>query len=221
MAKAAGNTRERIILAAIELFYAQGYAATGIAEILKKARAHSGSFYFFFPAKEDLLDAVLDWYLQNLVPILIRPLYRQTDDPVERVFLLLDGYRQKILLTDFAFSCPIGRLALEIDPTRRKIHRKIAANFNGWTAAVRKCLDDAADRFPAAVDREQLAQLVLTVMEGAVMQARAHHDIHPFDSSVEQLRDYFQRLHELAALEKPSASGAKPSAGKPPKRRML
>src|ERR1700730_7140369 len=95
------NTRERIILAALELFYANGYTATGMAEILKKARANSGSFYFFFKSKEDLLDAILDWYLKNLEPMLILPLHTRTNDPIDRVFLLLDDYRQKILVTDF------------------------------------------------------------------------------------------------------------------------
>jgi TetR/AcrR family transcriptional repressor of nem operon len=93
-------------------------------------------------------------------------------------------------------------LALEIDPARKKIHQKIAANFSGWTAAVRRFLDAAADRFPPDTDRAQLAQLVLTVMEGGVMQARAHRDIRPFDSSVEQLRNYFGQLQEMATQQK-------------------
>ena len=145
MAASPRNTRERIILAAVELFYARGYAATGMAEILRKARANSGSFYFFFKSKEDLLDAVLEWNLAKLEPLLIAPLYARTSDPIERVFLLLDDYRRKLLITDFAFTCPIGRLALEIDPARRKIHQKIAANFQAWTSAVRKFLDAALE----------------------------------------------------------------------------
>jgi AcrR family transcriptional regulator len=206
MRKQTRPTRERIILAAVELFYAQGYAGTGMADILKKAKANSGSFYFFFSGKEDLLHAVLDWYLTNLDPTLIRPLYQKTGDPLERVFLLLDDYRNKVLVTDFAFTCPIGRLALEIDPSRKKVHQKIAANFNGWIAAVRKCLQDAAERFPPGVDLDQLAQFVLTVMEGGVMQARAQHDIRPFDASVEQLRKYFYSLQIL--VEHPTSKPA-------------
>jgi TetR/AcrR family transcriptional repressor of nem operon len=205
VAKNSNNTRDRLIMAAVELFYAQGYAATGMADVLKKARANSGSFYFFFKSKEELLDAVLDWYLVNLEPILIQPLYERTSDPIERIFLLLDDYRQKILITEFAFTCPIGRLALEIDPAKKHIHAKIAANFNGWTAAVRKCLDDAADRLPDSVDREQLAQLVLTVMEGGVMQSRAQHAIQPFDASVGQLRNYFRSLQEQASPPRPQS----------------
>jgi len=203
MPRGTKDTRERILLAAIELFYSRGYEATGMAQILKKARANSGSFYFFFKSKEDLLHAVLNWYLENLAPILIAPLYRQTDDPIQRVFLLLEGYRQKMLMTDFDFSCPIGRLALEIDPSKRQVHQKIAANFAGWTAAVQKCLEDAGNRLPSDMNHHDLAQMVLTVMEGGVMQSRAHHDIRPFDASVEQLRTYFHTLEQAASAKAP------------------
>ncbi|MFI5104789.1 MAG: TetR/AcrR family transcriptional regulator, partial [Terriglobales bacterium] len=99
MAAPKSTTRERIIQAAVELFYAHGYAGTGMAEILKKANANSGSFYFFFTGKEDLLMAVLDWYQQNLGPVLLAPVFKQSKDPIKRIFLLLEKYRQNVVVT--------------------------------------------------------------------------------------------------------------------------
>jgi hypothetical protein len=75
----------------------------------------------------------------------------------------------------------------------------LADNFDGWTAAVEKCLQDASDRFPKGTNLKTLSQFVLTVMEGGVMQARAHRDVAPFDASVEHLRGYFQLLAARAA----------------------
>ncbi|HWX39980.1 MAG TPA: TetR/AcrR family transcriptional regulator [Blastocatellia bacterium] len=191
-----GSTRDRLIEAAIRLFWEKGYNATGMAELLKAAHVNSGSFYHFFDSKEALLMAVLDWYKENIYPALLQPAFENTDDPIERIFALLERYRGLILQTDCAYGCPIGRLALEIGPEQRAVHQKIAENFSAWTAAVRKCLDDAADRLPPGVDRDNLATLVLSVMEGGVMQSRSHHNVEPFDQSVEQLRDYFKRLLE-------------------------
>jgi TetR/AcrR family transcriptional repressor of nem operon len=192
-------TRQRIIEAAVHLFYENGFAATGMAEILKRAKANSGSFYFFFKSKEELLLAVLAWYQEMLEPVLMHPVYQQESDPIERVFCLLRFYRNNILRTDFAFGCPLGRLALEIDPALHHVHKEIAANFTGWANAVRKCLDDAGSRLPEDVDRAKLGQFVLTVMEGGVMQSRSHRSIAPFDASVAQLRDYLERLQQQAA----------------------
>ena len=43
--------------------------------------------------------------------------------------------------------------------------------------AIHSCLDAAGDRLPAALDRRCLAEFILTVMEGAIMQARTYRDI--------------------------------------------
>jgi len=199
------STRDRIVEAAVSLFYEHGFAATGMADILKKAKANSGSFYFFFKSKHDLLIAVLAWYERMLQPILIAPVCEQERDPIERVFTLLGLYRRNILASDFAFGCPIGRLALEIDPLDRA-HRHIAKNFDGWAGAVQAFLDAAGDRLPRHLDRRQLARFVLSVMEGGVMQSRSQRSIGPFDDSVAQLREYFKRLEDEASAKRAGAS---------------
>ena len=61
------------------------------------------------------------------------------------------------------------------------------------------------------MDRGKLSKFVLTVMEGGVMQARAHGSIEPFDACVEQLRDYFDRL---MATAKPAARPAEQDSRK-------
>jgi hypothetical protein len=65
---------------------------------------------------------------------------------------------------------------------------------------VESCLEEAGDRLPADLDRHALAQLVLTTMEGGVMQARTYRDLAPFDAGVTLLRDYFDRLEADAGL---------------------
>ena len=54
------TTRDKLVEVARQLFLAKGYEATGIAEILREAGVNSGSLYYFFKTKEDLLLAVLD-----------------------------------------------------------------------------------------------------------------------------------------------------------------
>jgi AcrR family transcriptional regulator len=178
----------------MELFYIQGFEATGVAEILKKADVNSGSLYYFFDSKEDLLLAVLERYKEMLWPAVIEPAFAKTQDPIERIFAVLEGYRQGLMFTHFTAGCPIGNLALELREAHRKAREKIAENFDGWRDAIRKCLDEAAERLPANADREQLATFILTVMEGGVMQSRAHGSIAPFDACVGQLRNYFDLL---------------------------
>ena len=187
-------TRARLVESARDLFWERGYTATGIAQILRKAEANSGSLYHFFPTKEDLLVAVLEQYREMLWPWLLDPLFARVTDPIERIFGLLDGYRQGLILTDYQQGCPIGNLALEVGSALPAARELIEANFRGWSEGVRRCLEDASDRLPADLDLGQLAVFVLTTMEGAVMLARSYRSLEPYDSTVTALRDYFERL---------------------------
>ena len=187
-------TRERIVEAARQLFFRQGYTATGISQILKAANAKSGSLYHFFPSKEDLLIAVLIQYREMLEPRVLRPAYDRVDDPVERLFAVLDGYRRLLAETGFELGCPIGNLALEVSNTHPGVRRLIVANFEDWSGAIVGLIDQVAGRLPRDVEPAALARHVLATMEGAVMLARTYHNFEPFDQAVHQLRDYFERL---------------------------
>jgi TetR/AcrR family transcriptional regulator, transcriptional repressor for nem operon len=207
-----GDTRERLLDAAMRLFWEKGYNSTSIADILREAGANSGSLYHFFPTKQDLLVAVLDRYLAGIEPMLLEPAWRGVGDPIERVFALLARYRDLLDGTDCFYGCPIGFLALELHEPDPPVRAKLAANFAAWSQAVRACLDEAADRLPAEVDRGELAEFVLTTMEGGVMLARTHRTLTPFDASVARLRDYFERLE--AAARGPTDTNAS-GGGKP------
>jgi len=187
-------TRSRLIEAARELFWLQGYEGTSVADILEKAEVNSGSLYHYFSSKEELLVAVLEQYKEMLWPMVIEPAFRRVSDPVARIFAILEGYRRGLLYTVFTGGCPIGNLAIEVGDHHPEARKRIAENFDGWVDWIRKCLEDAGERVPPQVDRQQVAQFVLTVMEGAVMQSRAHASIAPFDAAVAHLRDYFNRL---------------------------
>ena len=177
------DTRHRIVEAARHLFWEKGYAATGLAELLARAEANSGSFYHFFESKDDVLRTVLDTYVAMLDPFVLQPAWSSTTDPIARVFALLEGYRQRLVDTDCRYGCPIGRLALEIDPENTPAHELISRNFSAWRQAVEGCL-----RAAGLVGPDDGAALVLAVMEGAVMQARASRSIEPFDACIRQLR---------------------------------
>jgi AcrR family transcriptional regulator len=193
------GTRDRILDAATRLFAEKGYGPTSIAEILRVAGANSGSLYHFFPTKQDLLVAVLDRYLTGIGPMLFEPTWRGVEDPVERVFRLLARYREYLISTGHLYGCPIGSIALELHEPDPVVREKLAANFSAWTDAVERCFREAGDRLPAEVDARQLAAFTLSVMEGAVMQARTQRGIEPFDASVARLRDYIARLEKSAA----------------------
>src|ERR1700712_3054075 len=87
-------TRERVIHSARFLFWERGFAGTSMADLLAHAKVNSGSFYHFFDSKEALLREVLRGYLYALRPMVVDPAFATTEEPVERIFAILEGYRQ-------------------------------------------------------------------------------------------------------------------------------
>src|SRR5690349_23604275 len=122
----APSTRDRLIQTAMKLFWEKGYGSTSVADLLQAANVNSGSLYHFFPGKQDVLLAVLDAYLAGIGPMLLDPAWAGVDDPIDRVFALLDRYRAALLATDCAYGCPIGSLALELHEPDPPVRARLA-----------------------------------------------------------------------------------------------
>lgn len=212
MGGSGGDTRERILHAAFQLFHEQGYHATGISTILREAGVNAGSLYHYFPSKDALLIGVLEFALVLLRPAVMDPAEQRTDDPIERVFELLMQYREGMHALGCKMGCPMGNLALEVADDHEKARELIHKNFENWASTVRSWLDAAGDRLPAGTDRTRLARFVLTVMEGGIMQARAAGTLWPFDESVQELRAYFEALERVAKAER-AGSASRGNAG--------
>jgi AcrR family transcriptional regulator len=181
-------------MTAARLFHEQGYHATGVATIAREADVNPGSLYHFFPGKEQLLEATLHWRLENLRPIVTDPVEAASQDGIERVFGLLARYRQGLVLTGCRQGCPVGNLALELSDDHPAIRRLLEANFANWLDVVGGWIAAESARLPRGTDGRALAGLVLTVLEGGIMLARARGSLEPFDQAIAQLRHYFELM---------------------------
>ncbi|MDY4430100.1 helix-turn-helix domain-containing protein, partial [Evtepia sp.] len=56
------NTRGRIVSAAWQLFYEQGYENTTVEEIIETSQTSKGSFYHYFDGKDALLSTLSDLF---------------------------------------------------------------------------------------------------------------------------------------------------------------
>src|SRR5438034_11516953 len=108
------SARDRSIAIAAELFHNKGYNATGIDQILKKARATKGSFHHHFGSKKEIALAVIK-------EIVAPKFKRRMIDPVVHAPKPLDAIRQVIRnlrtqesTNDLLTGCPINHLSSEL-----------------------------------------------------------------------------------------------------------
>lgn len=83
--------RERILDAATELFFAEGYGATSIETVARRARVSKRTFYHRFPDKAALFGAVIHRIVERLRPPADAPLYEggSLDEILKRLARLI------------------------------------------------------------------------------------------------------------------------------------
>jgi AcrR family transcriptional regulator len=189
-----------LITTAAELFRRHGYAQTGVNQIIKEANATSGSFYHFFPAKEDLLLAVVDHVAEIFESEIFAPAADRSDNPVDEIFTILDLYRQQLNDGGFSFGSPMASLSAEVSENHPQVRARLAEVFASWSDRIEELLRRAGNRLPPSFDHTALAQLVVCTMEGAVLGARLNHSLAPFDAVIAQLRSYFELLDSRSEI---------------------
>jgi AcrR family transcriptional regulator len=188
------GTRERLVRTAAELFWTRGYAATGVSEIMRRAQATSGSFYHFFPTKEELLLAALDATGSMVENEILASAEAESDGSLDRILAVAQAYRKRIDGSDAVFGLPLGSLAGELGSDHTEARRRLAGLLEDLTARIATWLVEDGDRFPVTVDRRRLAELVVATLEGAAVVARAGAGPVAFDGAVEELRVHLNIL---------------------------
>jgi len=174
----ASETRERIVQTSAELFRRQGFAGTGVKQIVAQASAPFGSIYHFFPGgKEQLGEEVIRWS-GAIYGQLIDAFYPSGADPVSSTRDFFAGAAETLRETDFADACPIATVALEVSSTSEPMRQACAEVFDGW-------IEDLAGRLAAAglapARSRELAISMLASIEGAFVLARAQRSTEPLE----------------------------------------
>ena len=60
------DTRNRILEAAVNVFASKGYHDTRVDDIVRDSNTSKGSFYFYFPSKQDIFFALVDTFAELL-----------------------------------------------------------------------------------------------------------------------------------------------------------
>jgi TetR/AcrR family transcriptional repressor of lmrAB and yxaGH operons len=162
------RSRPALIDSAATLFRRQGYAATGLNQILDEAGVKAGSLYHHFPqGKQQLAAAVVDSAGAGIEQLLRRFLSggRPVADIVDRwIDLLAAG-----LAGDQRDGCPIEPIATESVNASPLVRAASARAFHGWSAAIE---DRLSSEGWSDEDAETVAIAVISLIEGALILSR-------------------------------------------------
>lgn len=162
------DSRVVLIQTAAALFRRQGYAATGVKQILQVADVQPGSLYHHFPAgKHQLAEAVVDTMAAAIENQLRRAL--SSDLPALDVVEAAIDILIASLDNDERDGCPIEPIATESVNASSVVRAASAKAFRSWCAAI-------ADRLRAdgwrSSDADETAVAIVAQLEGALLLSR-------------------------------------------------
>jgi AcrR family transcriptional regulator len=178
------RTRARIVEEAAALIHERGVAATTLEDVKAAAEVSGSQLYHYFPDKDDLVQAVIDYQADGIVSRNRQVLGSANGVEAWREMVITAAKR-----TQAKGGCALGSLVgqlAESDPEARAL---IASGFDQWAAAIGDGLRSlhAEGKLPPGVDPDDLAITLLATLEGGLLLAQAQRSTRPFETAVNTL----------------------------------
>jgi AcrR family transcriptional regulator len=171
-------TRERIVERSAELFRRQGFAGTGVKQIVAEASAPFGSLYHFFPGGKEQLGEEVIRFSGAIYGQLLDEFFKPGEDPVAATRNFFAAAAVMLRETDYADACPIATVALEVSSTNEPMRQACADVFNGWVDGASRRLRECG---LSPKRSRALAFELIAALEGAFVLARALRSTEPLE----------------------------------------
>ena len=179
----APSPRKRMIRSTALLMRERGARATSLDAVLEHSGAPRGSIYHHFPGgREQLLREATEYAGEYVVG----RLQRAGAGPLEAIDSLFQEYRDSLIATDFRAGCPVVAVAVEAGAGSPDLRDQVVGAFDLWRETLSSQLT------AAGVDAERSAELAILLIsgyEGALILSRAYGDLAPLQRMHEELRE--------------------------------
>lgn len=154
------SARERILLTAHDLFYAEGIRATGIDRIIKQAKVTKVTFYRHFPSKNDLVIAFLEYRHQGWMNWFTESIQCHGNTIAALIPTLLEWFKSEHY-RGCAFINSVG----EFGETMPEVIQLSQQHKHDMTKFIETLLADSADK-------ESTANALALAIDGAIIRSQ-------------------------------------------------
>ena len=186
-------TRDRILDTATELIFEHGVAGTTLDDVRAAAKDSKGQLYHYFADKDELIHAVIDRTIQQVLDAQPRLANLSTWTAITSWF---DDLVERQADRHGVGGCPLGSLAGELAETDELTRAELAAGFDRWEAPLRHGLEQmrAEGKLRRNADPGRLATATLAAIQGGLVLTQTRRDPHQLrvalDAAYAHLRSF-------------------------------
>jgi AcrR family transcriptional regulator len=165
--------RQTIIDTASRLFYKQGYANTGINQILDESGVVKSTLYTAFSGKEDIL---MEYLIAagSATDIMLLEVSKKGENPVDRVLSVFDFLLGHVEGNEY-YGCNFLNLISELPPEAERVIKQIQKQKNHVRQLFAEILEP--------IGKENLADELYVVFEGALIANKVHKKRWPVENA--------------------------------------
>lgn len=206
-----GETRRRMLDAAVAVMREKGAAGVTVDEVLERSGAPRGSVYHHFPGgRKALLSETLDYAGESFTGMLERAAARGSEAVVDR---LVAFWTDVLRTSDYRAGCPVIATAVRRSEEGYGVAARAAEILAGWQATI------AASFMHAGLPAERaraLATTCLAAFDGAVSLCRTTRTLTPLQDVAAGLKQLMgvtpQTVLEPREKQRPDAGSTSSAA---------
>jgi len=172
--------RERILETAADLFFHQGFRATGINEVIAKSGVAKATFYNHFPTKDDLCLAYLrDRNTSEYEAI--NAFVHDHDSPIERFLAVMKSVQPWLEVNNLR-GCAFLNMVAEVPDPRNILRREGLHHYESLRQLILTLTEDLITsdaQSYAGFEAQALADDYMLILGGAIAMTEIYHDIWP------------------------------------------
>src|SRR5258705_7511770 len=187
MARTHIDKRSRLVSAAVDLAYQNGFGATSLADIALEAEVPLGNVFYYFKTKDEIGEAIVEQRLEELSAQ--RQRWDEAGSPKDRLCACVQGvFENKDCLAQL--GCAVGTFCSEVHKAGGTVATRateILAQHLAWIESQFRALGKG-------VESNGLALHLLSAMQGVSILANTFHDSGLVATETKRLKSWIQSL---------------------------
>jgi AcrR family transcriptional regulator len=184
-----GTPRERILATASDLFYHQGFRATGVNEVIRQSGVAKATFYSHFPAKDDLCLAYLEERSAEEKRSITGAVQAKRT-PRAKLLAVMEAVLPWMEANNLR-GCEYLNTVAEVPDPANPLRRRGRQHYEWLHDFIRDLAKDLIESDPTRygkLNARLLADDYMAILIGAIALAEVHNDTGPIKHAIKQVR---------------------------------
>lgn len=192
------NVREQLIYTMFESLYHEGYNASNLVDLLKKAGASKGGMYHYFDSKKTLALETLQIVGAGFIEHFWKQEFERHENPIDALECILTKLPHTTIIGDIAFEfqygCPINNMIQEMSALDEDFKKLLENIVQQWQICLEFYFKEAQHKgyFEASLDSAQIARYIIVVVEGTLTLVKVTSNQSFYDENVKILIHYLR-----------------------------